>query len=94
LTADHRRSEIIRMQRTSRYTGEGLIFGIPEGKVEEFLRVRGYTQIKNVTSEDLRKAYFAGVNQTRTIAAIYAIVHATVGVTMSTIPCANIQRTS
>lgn len=78
LTAAHKRGEIIRMQRTRQYTGEGLIFGIEEGKVEEFLRVRGYTEIKNVTSEDLKKAYFTGVNQTRTIAPVYAIVRATV----------------
>ena len=78
LTAADKRGEIIRMQRTRPYTGEGLIFGIDEGKVEEFLRVRGYTQIKNVTSEELKKAYFTGANQTRSIAPIYAIVHATV----------------
>jgi methyltransferase (TIGR00027 family) len=77
LTAAHKREEIVRMQRTKRYTGEGLVFGIEEGQVEEFLRVRGYTQIQNVTSEDLKRIYFAGVNQTRTIAPIYAIVHAT-----------------
>jgi hypothetical protein len=32
-----------------------------------------------VTSEELRKAYFTGVNQGRAIAPIYAIVHASVG---------------
>jgi O-methyltransferase involved in polyketide biosynthesis len=68
---------IIRMERARRYTGEGLVFGIEEGQVEEFLRVRGYTQIQNVTSADLARKYFTGVNQTRTIAPIYAIVHAT-----------------
>ena len=78
LTTAHKRGEIIRMQRAKRYTGEGLVFGIEEGQVDEFLRVRGYTQIQNVTSEDLKRAYFTGVNQTRTIAPIYAIVHATV----------------
>lgn len=78
LTAAHKREEIVRMQRTKRYTGEGLVFGIEEGQVEEFLRVRGYTEIQNVTSEDLKRMYFTGVNQTRTIAPIYAIVHATV----------------
>jgi methyltransferase (TIGR00027 family) len=78
LTAVHKREEIARMQRTKRYTGEGLVFGIEEGQVEEFLRVRGYTQVQNVTSEDLKRLYFTGVNQTRTIAPIYAIVHATV----------------
>jgi methyltransferase (TIGR00027 family) len=78
LTAANKRGEIARMQQASRYSGEGLTFGIDEGKVEEYLRSRGYTQITNVTSEDLRKAYFTGVNQNRAIAPIYAIAHATV----------------
>jgi methyltransferase (TIGR00027 family) len=78
LTAAHKRGEIVRMQRAKRYTGEGLVFGIEERQVEEFLRARGYTQIQNVTSEDLKRIYFIGVNQARTIAPIYAIVHATV----------------
>jgi len=78
LTANHQRREIERMQRARRFTGEGLTFGIEEGKVEEFLRRRGFTQVQNVTSEDLRKAYFSGVNQSRAIAPIYAIVHAAV----------------
>jgi methyltransferase (TIGR00027 family) len=78
LTAAHKRGEIVRMQRAKRYTGEGLVFGIEEGQVEEFLRVRGYTQIQNVTSKDLERIYFTGVNRTRTVAPIYAIVHATV----------------
>ena len=78
LTAAHKRGEIVRMQRAKRYTGEGLVFGIEEGQVEEFLRVRGYTQICNVTGQDLKRIYFTGVNRTRAIAPIYAIVHATV----------------
>jgi methyltransferase (TIGR00027 family) len=78
LTAAHKRGEIVRMQRAKRYTGEGLVFGIEEGQVEAFLRVRGYTRIQNVTSKDLERIYFTGVNQTRAIAPIYAIAHATV----------------
>ena len=78
LTAAHKRREIIRMQRVRQFTGEGLTFGIEEGRVEEFLRTRGYTQIQNATSEDLQQAYCTGVNQNRPIAPIYAIVHATV----------------
>jgi methyltransferase (TIGR00027 family) len=78
LTATDKRSEVARMQRTQRYTGEGLIFGIEEGQIEAFLRARGYAQIKNMSSADLREVYLTGVNQTRVIAPIYAIVHATV----------------
>ena len=78
LTTTHKRAEIVRMQRAKRYTGEGLVFGIEEGQVEEFLRARGYAQIQAVTGKDLKRIYFTGVNQTRAIAPIYAIVHATV----------------
>ena len=79
LTAVHKRGEIVRMRRAQRYTGEGLVFGIEEGTIEAYLAARGYDRIENVTSQDLKRAYFTGVNQTRPIAPIYAIVHATVG---------------
>jgi methyltransferase (TIGR00027 family) len=78
LTTARKREEIARIQRAKRYTGEGLIFGIEEGQVEAFLRARGYTQVKNVANEDLKRLYFTGVNQTRAIAPIYAIAHAIV----------------
>jgi methyltransferase (TIGR00027 family) len=79
LTAARKRSEIVRMQRSRRYTGEGLVFGIDEGQVEAFLWARGYAQVQNVTSKDLERLYFTGVNQARTVAPIYAIAHAIVG---------------
>jgi methyltransferase (TIGR00027 family) len=78
LTSPLRRREIDRMQRASRFTGEGLTFGIEEGHVEAFLQDRGFTSVENKTSEDLRKAYFVGVNQGRAISPIYALVHASV----------------
>jgi len=78
LNAVHKSGGIMRMQRARKFTGEGLTFGIEEGQVEEFLQKRGFTQIKNVTNVDLKKAYFSGVNQTRAIGSIYAIVHAAV----------------
>jgi O-methyltransferase involved in polyketide biosynthesis len=78
LTAVYKRAEITRMQRAKRYTGEGLVFGIEEGHVEEFLLARGYTQVQNVTSQDLERMYFTGVNEARVIASTYAIAHAVV----------------
>jgi len=78
LTAAQKRGEITRMQRYGRFTGEPLTFGIEEGKVGGFLGQRGYIQIENATSEDLKRAYFTGINRDRPIAPIYAIVHATV----------------
>ena len=79
LTAAHKRGEVARIQRYRRFTGEGLVFGIEEGKVEEFLSRRGYTHITNTASQDLKQAYFTGVHQNRPVASIYAIVHARVG---------------
>jgi O-methyltransferase involved in polyketide biosynthesis len=78
LTASRKRGEIDRMRRAARFTGEGLIFGIEEGTVAEFLQSRGFSQVTNVTSQDLERAYFTGPNQGRTVAPIYAIVSATV----------------
>jgi methyltransferase (TIGR00027 family) len=78
LTAVYKRAEITRMQRAKWYTGEGLVFGIEEGQVEEFLLARGYTQVQNVTSQDLERMYFTGANEARVIASIYAIAHAVV----------------
>jgi methyltransferase (TIGR00027 family) len=78
LNASHKRRDIERMQRVRRFTGEGLTFGIEEGQVEAFLQKRRFNQIKNVTSADLKKAYFTGANQSRAVSPIYAIVHATV----------------
>jgi methyltransferase (TIGR00027 family) len=79
LIADHKRGEIARMQRYARFTGEMLKFGIEEGEAKEYLSQLGFTNIENVTSEDLKRAYFSGFNRNRTIAPIYAIVHAAVG---------------
>jgi methyltransferase (TIGR00027 family) len=79
LRVEQKRSEVARMQRSRLLTGEGLTFGIEEGQVEEFLRLRGYTRIHNLSSQDLHRAYFSGVNQSRSVAPVYAIVHAVVG---------------
>lgn len=79
LTATHKRGEVSRMQRSSRFTGEGLVFGIEEGAIEEFLSRRGFTDVQNATSGDLQRTYFTGANLARPLAPIYGIVHATVG---------------
>jgi len=73
-----RHGEVTRMQRYRRMTGEGLTFGIPEGTVEEFLRQRGFDQVQDIPSQELKQAYFTGSNQDRQVAAGYAIVSARV----------------
>jgi methyltransferase (TIGR00027 family) len=78
LAARHKRGEVASMQRYRGLTGEGLTFGIEEGKAEEFLNRRGFFRVKNVTAEDLKRTYLTGVNQKRQVAPIYAIASATV----------------
>lgn len=64
------------MQKFKSLTGEGLIFGIDEGRVEEFLESRGFEDIKDAGSDFLKNTYFTGVNQKRGVVPGYAIVHA------------------
>ncbi len=73
-----KRGEAASMARSSRFTGEGLVFGIEEGTIEEFLSQRGFTQIQNATSRDLDRLYLTGANQGRHVAPVYAVVSATV----------------
>lgn len=73
----YRRSEVSSMKRYKAFSGEGLIFGIEEGKIEEFLSRRGFGHIVNVTGDDLHRLYFKGINEKRKVAPVYSIVHAT-----------------
>jgi len=56
--------------------GEPLRFGIND--VEAFLASRGFSQIRNVTSEDYKRAYFHGVNESRTVSILLNFVHAVI----------------
>jgi methyltransferase (TIGR00027 family) len=78
LNGTFKRGEVKRMRRYRGFTGEGLTFGIEESTIEDFLGQRGFEQIKNVTNEFLKQAYFTGVNQKRQVASGYAIASATV----------------
>lgn len=64
---DTSRPEVKVMQRTARMTGEGYLFGIDEGQIEPFLTQRGFRDIRNATSEDLKRLYFTGPNAGRVI---------------------------
>lgn len=78
INGTYKRGEVSSMRRYRGLTGETLVFGIPEGTIEEFLQQRGFYQVRNVTGEFLKRAYFTGVNQNREVASGYAIVSATV----------------
>jgi methyltransferase (TIGR00027 family) len=55
---------------------ESFQFGIKEGTVETFLAQRGFSQIKNVTSEDFKRAYFHGKNENMEVCSLLSVVHA------------------
>ncbi len=73
-----KRGEMSSMRRNERWTGEAMGFGIEEGTVGEFLTARGFEQVENADSAMFERLYFTGVNAKRTVAPVYAIVHATV----------------
>jgi len=58
--------------------GEPLKFGIDEGTVEAFLESRGFSQVHNVTGEDLKRTYFHGANKDRTISSLLSFAYALV----------------
>jgi methyltransferase (TIGR00027 family) len=60
----------------TRVIGERLIFGIDQNQVETFLTRRGFSDICNMTSEDLKRLYFTGPNAGRPISTGVAIVSA------------------
>ncbi len=74
--------EVKGMHRYRGMTGEDIRFGLPVEKIEAFLRQRGFEQVKNICSEELKRLYFTGKNQARSVAAGYAIVSAAVGETL------------
>ncbi len=62
----------------TRAVGERIVFGIPEGGVELFLRQRGFTDAHNYTTDELRRLFFTGPNASRSPAPGAAIVSARV----------------
>ncbi len=73
-----RHGEVSRMRRMRRFSGEGLTFGIPQGGVIELLEKKGFTQVQDITGEELHRRYFHGPNARRTVAWGYAIASAIV----------------
>lgn len=56
--------------------GEPLQFGIDEDEIEDFLTQFGFSNIKNVTSEDYKRAYFHGKNENREVCSLLYFAHA------------------
>jgi methyltransferase (TIGR00027 family) len=75
---DFRHNEMKNTDRILQATGERLRFGIDQGRAEQFLTQRGFWDISNVTSLDLKQLYFSGPNAGRKILTGCAIVSARV----------------
>ena len=58
---------------------EPLQFGIKEEKIEDFLTEFGFSEVRNITSEDYKKAYFHGINEKRDVCELLYFAHAVVG---------------
>ena len=73
-----KRGEVANMRSKRWVSNEMMTFGIPEGKVGEFLEQRGFTQVQDADAEYLHATYFTGENAKRTVAYGYAIASAVV----------------
>jgi len=58
--------------------GEPPKFALKEEEVEGFLSKRGFYQVKGVSMESLKKAYFKGINENRNVTHLGGIAQATV----------------
>jgi O-methyltransferase involved in polyketide biosynthesis len=74
LESIQKQNEISNMRRYRLMTGEELTFGIPRGRIDAFLQALGFSQVKDVTTEELRSAYFSGKNANRKVVGGYGIV--------------------
>jgi methyltransferase (TIGR00027 family) len=78
LNAPAHHKEVKSMRRYRGLTGEDLSFGIPVEQIEPFLTLRGFAQVRNIRSNELKALYFSGKNQARNVMSGYAIVSAVV----------------
>ncbi len=58
--------------------GEPFQFGINDGEIGTFLSQRGFSNIRNVTSDDYKKAYFFGKNEDRVMNSLLSFAYAEV----------------
>lgn len=58
--------------------GEPYKFGIKEGMLESFLAQRGFSHTCNVASDDYKKTYFHGINESRPVCCLSYFAHAVV----------------
>lgn len=66
------------LQKGLAESGEPLKFGIEDGRIEEFLANRGFSQIFNATGREYKEAYFQGKNKDRIVSELLSFAHATI----------------
>jgi len=66
------------LQKGMAESEEPLKFGIDDGRIEEFLANRGFSQIANVTGQDCKEAYFQGKNKDKVVSELLSFAHAVV----------------
>ncbi len=71
-------NEIRSMQRYRRFTGEGLVFGIPRGGVSAFLEKRGFCQVVDWDAEALTERYIRPTGNRPPVPPAYSIASAMV----------------
>ena len=70
--------EALALREGLRQIGEEIVFGISPDRINEFMQIRGFSVIQNLTGEDYKKAYFKGANKNRTASEMFIFVHAKV----------------
>lgn len=71
-------AEVKNMRRYRGMSGEELRFGFPMAQIDAYLARRGFTQIVNTRSDELKSLYFHGKNEARQVMSGYGIVSAVV----------------
>ena len=58
--------------------GEPFVFGLPPHGVEQFIKSRGFSQVRTISHDWLKRTYFKGRNKNRQLCPFWGIVDATV----------------
>ncbi len=72
----YKHGEVANMRRYRFMTGEGLTFGIPEGSIQDFLMARGFSEVQDASSVEMKNMYFHGKNANRKVVPGYGIATA------------------
>jgi methyltransferase (TIGR00027 family) len=70
--------EALALREGLKRIGEEIVFGILPDRINEFMQIRGFSVIRNLTGEDYRKTYFNGVNKNRIVSKMFIFVQANV----------------